>query len=229
MSSAPQIEDLFAQFFPFWETLDKQQQAALVGGTRVARFAPGAHVHNGEGDCVGVLLVVKGSLRAYMLSSSGRECTLFRVAAGESCVLAATCVLSMITFDLFLDAEGETEVIAIDPDVYSQVVANNVAAEAFTYRQTAERFSDVMWVMEQVLFMGLDARVAVFLLDEIARRGTDSLELTHDEVARHIGSAREAVSRMFKYFANEGIVALSRGRVEVLNKAALRAIIEQAV
>lgn len=224
-----QLEQALASYLPFWGDLTEQQRAMLVAGTRRAHFEAGAHVHSGENDCIGVLMVEQGLLRAYMLSSSGRECTLFRVGVGESCVLAATCVLSMITFDLFLDAEAPTDLLAIDPDVYSKVVSETVSAEAFTYRQTAERFSDVMWVMEQVLFMGLDARVAVFLLDEVARRGTSSLELTHDEVARHIGSAREAVSRMFKYFASEGMVALSRGCVNVLDKAALRAIVNDAM
>lgn len=218
------IEQHLASFFPFWDQLDAQQAQMLLAGTRQARFAKGDHVHSGENDCIGVLLVVEGQLRAYMLSTSGRECTLFRVAAGESCVLAATCVLQMITFDMFLDAEEPTYLLTIDPDVFSKIIENNISAEAFTYRQTADRFSDVMWVMQQQLFMGLDGRLAVFLLDEIARNNTSSLVLTHDEIARHIGSAREAVSRMLKDFAGKGIVALGRGRIEVLDKAALHAM-----
>ncbi len=218
-------EDILASFLPFWDELDAAKRAALVAGTHTHRFDAGAHVHNGENDCLGVLLVLEGSLRAYMLSSSGRECTLFRVGARESCVLAATCVLPMITFDLFLDAEEQTTVAAIDSQVYASIIQGNDAAEAFTYRQTAERFSDVMWVMQQQLFMGLDARLAVFLLDEVARRGTTDLPLTHDEAARHIGSAREAVSRMLKSFADQGVVALTRGHVEVLDKGALHDMI----
>ena len=99
--------------------------------------------------------------------------------------------------------------------------------EAYTYKQSADRFSDVMWVMQQQLFMGLDGRLAVFLLDEVARQKTDKLELTHDEMARHIGSAREAVSRMLKSFAESGLVALSRGHIEILNKAALHDLINE--
>ena len=222
----PDTEQQLAQFLPFWSQLSTQQQAALAAGTRRARFATGAHVHSGEADCIGVLLVLEGELRAYMLSAGGRECTLFRVGAGESCVLAATCVIEMITFDLFVDAEKDTTLLAVDSDAYAKIIEANVAAEAFTYRQSAERFSDVMWVMQQQLFMGLDARVAIFLLDEIARTGASRLDLTHDEIARHIGSAREAVSRMLKTFADSGAVALSRGHVEVKDKKALHAIID---
>ncbi|MBQ9068537.1 MAG: Crp/Fnr family transcriptional regulator [Eggerthellaceae bacterium] len=219
-----EIEEVLTSFLPFWEQLDQRQRNTLIGGTRRAQFERGAHIHNGEADCIGVLLVTSGELRAYMLSTSGRECTLFRVGAGESCVLAATCVLQMITFDLFLDAETDTQLYAIDSDVYAKVIEGNAFAEVFTYRQTADRFSDVMWVMHQQLFMGLDGRLSVFLLDEIARSKSDVLTLTHDEIARHIGSAREAVSRMLKDFAQRGIVVLSRGQVEVIDKAALRSM-----
>lgn len=219
-----EVEAYLSKAFPFWGELDDRQRASLLSATRQARFERGAHVHSGENDCIGVLLVVSGELRAYMLSASGRECTLFRVSSGESCVLAATCVLQMITFDMFLDAEQDTLLLAIDSDTYARILDECIAAEAFTYRQTADRFSDVMWVMQQQLFMGLDGRLSVFLLDEIARTSSDSLELTHDEIARHIGSAREAVSRMLKDFGQRGIVALSRGRIDVLDKAALRAM-----
>ena len=221
----PELEQHLANFFPFWDTLTKQQRDALVAGTRLAQFKAGAHVHSGENDCIGVLLVLEGELRAYMLSASGRECTLFRVCQNETCVLAATCILNMITFELFLDAEKDTTLLAIDPDVYAKVLEENVAMEAYTYKQSADRFSDVMWVMQQQLFMGLDGRLAVFLLDEVARQKTDKLVLTHDEIARHIGSAREAVSRMLKTFADNGVVILSRGHIEILDKATLHSLI----
>lgn len=170
-------------------------------------------------------MVLKGSLRAYLLSSSGRECTLFRVEEGECYVLSCSRLLSLVTFDLFLDADGTTELLVVDSEVYNRVAVECLAAEAFAYRQAAMRFSDAMWVMEQVLFMRLEARVAAFLLDEVARRRRDSLSLTHDELARHIGSAREAVSRVLKQLDRRGVVLLSRGRVDVLDKRALRALV----
>ena len=227
MENDANTEQALAEFLPFWDGLDPQQQSSLLASTRAARYPAGAHVHNGEGDCIGVLLVKSGSLRAYLLSPTGRECTLFHVRAGESCVLAASCVLQMITFDLFLDAESDCEIYAIDPDVFARVVEGNVAAEAFTYRQTAERFSDVMWVLNQMVFMSLDARLAVFLLDEVARQGSADLRVTHDQIARNIGSAREAVSRMLGQLADRGIVKLGRGRIQVCDKAVLRRLAQE--
>ena len=215
------LQALLAQRLPFWINLSAEQQKAVVTHTRYARFSAGDQVRNSSTPA-GVMLVLLGSLRAYMLSDEGKQITLFRVGEQESCVLAASCALTMITFDVFLDATSDAELLIIDPVFFAQLVEENVYVEAFTYRQTAERFSEVMWVMEQVLFMSFDERLAVFLLDEVARSGSERLQLTHDEIAHHLGSAREVVSRMLKRFADDGLVSLSRGTVEVLNKTALR-------
>ena len=215
------IQTLLAQRLPFWMNLSTEEQAAVIAHTRYTRFSAGDQVRN-PSTPAGVMLVLSGSLRAYMLSDEGKQITLFRVGEQESCVLTASCALSMITFDVFLDATSDSDLFIIDPVFFAQLVDRNVYVEAFTYRQTAERFSEVMWVMEQVLFMSFDERLAVFLLDEVSRTNSDKLQLTHDEIAHHLGSAREVVSRMLKRFADDGYVSLSRGTVKVLDKAALR-------
>lgn len=87
------------------------------------------------------------------------------------------------------------------------------------------RFSDVMWAMQQILFMGVDKRLAIFLWDETAKTGSNSIKMTHEQIARYMGSAREVVSRMLKYFAGEGIVALSRGEIRVMDKEKLSKLI----
>ncbi len=218
------IQALLAQRLPFWINLSAEEKKALVAHTRYAEFSAGDQVRN-PSTPAGVMLVLSGSLRAYMVSNEGKQITLFRVGEQESCVLAASCALTMITFDVFLDATSDSELLIIDSSFFAHLIEENVYVEAFTYRQTTERFSEVMWVMEQVLFMSFDERLAVFLLDEVARTQSDTLHLTHDEIAHHLGSAREVVSRMLKRFADEGLVKLSRGTIEILSKQGLRALI----
>lgn len=104
---------------------------------------------------------------------------------------------------------------------------DNIHAELFALRLAAEKFSEVMWAMEQILFLNLDARLAIFLLDETAKTGENTLQLTHEQIARYIGSAREVVTRMLQYFVDEGAVVLTRGRVTVLDKKYLQAIAAQ--
>ncbi len=216
---------LLARLLPVWKELADEERAACARHTNVRRFRTSEHIQGRDAGCAGVLLVAEGSLRAYMLSESGREIMLFRVETGECCVLAASCILPMIGFDIALDAASDCKLLVMDPGFFSDLIEKNVHVEAFAYRQTALRFSDCMWVMQQVLFSSFDARLAAFLLDELARTGETHLVVTHDEIARHLGSAREVVSRMLKYFEHEGLVALSRGSVDVLDRSGLRALV----
>lgn len=216
------IEEGLRELVPFWAALEPDQRTFLSQRSRRMRFDASAHVQGAGTGCAGVVFVRSGRLRAFMLSDQGREVTLFHVQPGECCVLAASCILPMITFDIALDAAEDSDLLVIDSQAFGTVSQENIHAEAFTYRQATERFSDCMWVMQQVLFMGLDARLAIWLLDEVARGGSRTIYATHDEIARHLGSAREAVSRMLKYFAREGLVSLSRGSVEIIDVKRLR-------
>ena len=216
------IEEGLRELVPFWAALEPDQRTFLSQRSRRMRFDAGAHVQGAGAGCAGVVFVRSGRLRAFMLSNQGREVTLFHVQPGECCVLAASCILPMITFDIALDAAEDSDLLVIDSQAFGTVSQENIHAEAFTYRQATERFSDCMWVMQQVLFMGLDARLAIWLLGEVARGGSRTIYATHDEIARHLGSAREAVSRMLKYFAREGLVSLSRGSVEIIDVKRLR-------
>lgn len=216
------IERGLQELVPFWERLDLSQRAFLAQRSRRMKFDAGSHVQGAGAGCAGVVFVRSGRLRAFMLSDQGREVTLFHVQPGECCVLAASCILPMITFDIALDAAEDSDLLIVDSQAFGTVSQENIHAEAFTYRQATERFSDCMWVMQQVLFMGLDTRLAIWLLDEVARSGSKTIYATHDEIARHLGSAREAVSRMLKYFAREGLVELARGSIELVDVKRLR-------
>lgn len=217
----PSNIELLPKVLPFWDKLSKRETELLLAGTRLVTYEQGDSVHSPSGECVGVLLVRSGELRTYILSESGKEVTLFRLGAGETCILSASCLLSSITFDVFIDAQQPTEVLLISSATFAQLQKDNLHVENFALCIAADRFSDVMWAMEQILFMSFDARLAVFLLDETAKAGTDTLALTHEQIAKYVGSAREVVSRMLKYFVKEGIVELCRGGVKITDKIAL--------
>lgn len=208
--------------FPFWDKISPREQTLLLENTEPVHYYQGQNIHRGDNDCVGILLIQSGELRTYILSEDGREITLFRLEKGNVCILSASCIFRSITFDVHIDAESDCHALLVRSAVFQQICAANVYAENFSYKITVDRFSDVMWAMQQVLFMSFDKRLAVFLLDEIARTGTDTLSLTHEQIARYVGSAREVVSRMLKYFENEGLVELSRGMVKVTDKKGLR-------
>ncbi|MGI6105344.1 MAG: Crp/Fnr family transcriptional regulator [Raoultibacter sp.] len=214
--------ETFSTVVPFWEHLSEQDKKELASISSIQSYGAGACIHNADQACIGVFFVLSGFARAYMLSEEGREITLFRVEKHESCVLSASCVLPLVTFDILVVASEKAELLVMPADYYSKLLERNVAVEAYTYKQATIRFSEVMWVMQQQVFMGLDRRLAIFLLDEIDRTGEARINATHEEIARNIGSAREAVSRMLKTFADKGLVELFRGGVVVLDKRGLR-------
>ena len=154
----------------------------------------------------------------YVVKMNGK--TIFH--AGDMCMLSASCVLQTVTFDIFVDAEENSECYVLSGSAFKNISDQNPNIKIFALETAVSRFSDVMWVMQQILFMRLDKRLAIFLLDESLRLKTDYIELTHEQIARYIGSAREVVSRMLKYFANENIVEVSRKGVKILDKSKLR-------
>lgn len=208
----------------FWERLSADEKSLLLGGISPVHYHQGQRIHSGEQDCIGVLLIQHGSLRTYLLSDEGREVTLFRLSDDDVCVFSASCLLKNITFDVSIDAETDTDLLLVSSAVFARLIQQNVYVENFSYKLAIDRFSDVMWAMEQILFMSFDRRLAIFLIDESSKTSSDSVSLTHEQIAKYMGSAREVVSRMLKYFASEGIVALSRGGVKILDRARLRAL-----
>ena len=157
--------------FPFWNKLTADQQELLCRAARPVRYRRGERVHSPVENCVGILLLRTGQFRAYLLSDDGRDVTLYRLFGGEICILSASCVMDSVNFDLYIDAEEDTEAYCISAGVFRSLMQQNVEVRCFAYQMTAERFSDTMWTMQQILFMSADRRLAIFLADELAKTG----------------------------------------------------------
>ena len=207
----------------FWDKLNATEKNLIQNNIELVKYSQGYNLHSDK-DCIGALMVKKGELRVYMLSDDGRDITLYRLLSGDVCMLSASCILKNITFEVHIDVESESEVFHINSIAYQQLMNSNIYVENFTNKIAVERFSDVMWAMEQILFMSFDKRLAIFLLDEMSKKNSGNILLTHEQIAKYIGSAREVVSRMLKHFSEEGIVELSRGGVKIIDKQKLKAL-----
>ena len=219
-----ELTELFEKAFPFWEELNDWERNTFLHSSQKVKFSKGATVHDG-GECTGVILIKSGVLRLYLLSDEGKEVTLYRLFPGEMCIFSASCVLDSITFDVFIDAEEDSECVVVGGCAYEGVWQKSDAVKIFTYETALSRFSDVMWVMQQILFMSMDKRLAIFLLDETSKNGSDTVKLTHEQIAKYMGSAREVVTRMLKYFVSEGLISASRSEgIKIIDKKKLRSI-----
>ena len=214
----------FQNSFPIWNQLTKNQQDRLLGSLMTSRVSKGTVVHNGSADCTGLLLLKSGQLRAYILSDEGREITLYRLFDMDMCLFSASCIMRSIQFEIIIEAEKDTELWIIPADVYKNIMNESAPAANYTNELMASRFSDVMWLIEQIMWKSLDKRVAAFLLEEAAFEESHELKITHEVIANHLGSHREVITRMLRYFQNEGMVRLSRGMVAVLDEKKLRAL-----
>ena len=152
-------------FFPVWDRLEPDQQARLLSSARPRAVTRGTVLHSGDADCAGLLLVRSGQLRAYILSDEGREITIYRLFDRDMCLFSASCIMRSIQFDVTIAAEKDTELWVIPSEVYQRLMEQSVAVSNYTGELMAGRFSEVMWLMEQVMWKSLDKRLAAFLLE----------------------------------------------------------------
>lgn len=214
----------FERYFPVWDKLNTLQKNRITGSLIFRCAGKGTLLHNGRMDCTGLLLIRSGRLRAYILSEEGREITLYRLLDRDMCLLSASCMMRSIQFEITIEAETDTELWIIPPEIYRSLMDESAAVANYTGELMASRFSDVMWLIEQIMWKSLDKRVASFLLEQAALEGTDELKITHEEIANHLGSPREVITRMLRYLRGENLVALSRGMVTLLDKDKLAAL-----
>lgn len=207
----------FANYFPIYEKLTTAEQALLAEHARLHTFEKDTLIHNGSNDCLGLLLIKSGQLRAFITSEEGREITIYRLFDRDMCLFSASCMMQSIQFDVSITVEKDSEVWIIPTDIYKRIMEQSAVIANYTNELMASKFTDVMWLIEQIMWKSMDARLAAFLVEEAALAGDNMLHLTHEKIASHMGTAREVITRMLKYFQSEGIVTLTRGTIEVLN------------
>ena len=214
----------FQSYFPIWDKLNKAEQDRIADNLITRRVTKGTVIHNGSMECTGLLLIKTGQLRAYILSDEGREITIYRLFDRDMCLFSASCIMRSIQFDITIEAEKDTDLWIIPAELYQSIMKESAPVANYTNELMATRFSDVMWLIEQIMWKSLDKRLAEFLLEEISIEGTEKLKITHETIANHLGSHREVMTRMLKYFQNEGMVKLSRGMIEITDSEKLESL-----
>ena len=203
----------FAEAFPLWNALNEAQQGRLQSAVALKRVAKGTIIHNGSADCTGLLLINAGQLRAFILSEDGREITIYRLFDMDICLFSAACMMRNIQFDITIEAEKDSDIWVVPADVYMQIMKESAPVANYTNEIMAGRFSEVMWLIEQIMWKRQDARLAAFLVEESRLEQSSVLKITHERIAAHLGTAREVITRMLRYFQSEGMLRLWRGSI----------------
>lgn len=208
----------------FWNKLSSEEQALVTQNASCRKYDKGHNLFSSGQECLGLVIVKSGKLRTYTLSDDGREVTFCRLESGSVCMLTASCALNTISVDIVIDVEEDSDVLIINSKCISTIVAQNIYAEQFLLRAAVDKLTEIIWCLQQILFMSIDKRLAGFLKDEAGRLNSNEIKLTHEQIAKYMGSAREVVSRMLKYFEQENIVQLQRGNIKIIDMKKLESI-----
>ena len=217
------MNQVFQEYFPFWASLSETDKAFLCRHSSEVHFEKNQSIHNSS-ECTGLYVVKRGRIRLYMLSDDGREITLYRLGPGNICMLSASCVVKSITFRVYVEAEVPSDCYRISGAAFQAVSERVPEVKIYALETAVSRFSDVMWIMQQMVFMNMDKRVAIFLLHEVKISGSDLVLLTHEQIARHLGTAREVITRILKHLASEGAVLVTRKGILITDKKKLMSI-----
>ena len=216
----------FSDYLPIWNKLSATHQQRLLTASEKASFKAGTTIHNGSMDCLGLLLIEAGQLRVYARSSEGREFTLYRLFDRDICLFSASCGMPNIQFDVTIEAEKDCSLWILPSCLFKDLMEESAVVANYCNQLISSRFSEVMWRMEQIMWKSFDKRLATFLLEESNLEDSPCLKITHEKIANHLGTAREVVTRMLRYFQNEGMVKLTRGAIEITDRKRLIALSE---
>ena len=218
----------FAEYLPFWNKLTAEQQQRIASVIEFRQIKKDTHIHDSSADCLGLVVVRSGQLRAYILSEDGREITISRLTQYDVSLLSASCVMPDMQFNVMIEAEKDSEFWSIPACMFKNLVDESLAVSNYSRNLLSGNFSELMWLMEQIMWKSIDKRLAAFLLEEAQLEGTNQLKITHEKIANHMGSAREVVTRMLRYFQNEGMVKLTRGTIEITDEEKLEKLSDNA-
>ncbi|GAA0802959.1 Crp/Fnr family transcriptional regulator [Faecalicatena orotica] len=215
------MRELLEQTLPFWEELTKSEQDALVERVTESSVKKGTMLHYGGKECAGVQIIKEGQARVFVTSPGGGEITLFRLLDGDVSILSAACMMKGLDIELDMELEEDSVICTIPKCLYKEISDQNAKVKDYTLEMISEKFSDIMWLFNQYVFSNVASRLADAILEHRALAGSDTLAITHDALARDLGTAREVVTRLLKQFQTDGLVKLTRGHIEVLDAAKL--------
>ncbi len=202
--------------YPVLKALPDAARQRLAGDAQLIRLPAGSQVFDEHQACPGFPFVLKGGIRVVKAAPNGRELPLYRVTPGESCIITSSCLLGHTDYNARGVTEADTELLLLPRETFDALLVHE-PFRGFVFQLFSERIGDLMQLVEEVAFRKLDQRLAALLLGK-----GRVLRATHQQLADELGSVREIVSRLLKGFAAQGLVALGREQIEILDPAGLR-------
>ena len=200
---------------PFFKHLSEEEKTMIYDASHIEEYKVGELIYSKNNSCSGIVLVVKGQLRSFMSSLSGKEITLFRLFQNDLCILSSSCVYQNLSYDINLQAEENSLLLIIDGNLFKEVLDKNLSVQKFILEITQSKLSEIMWVLEQVVFFSLEHRLSDYLINQYYLNNSPQIHITHETIANDLGSSREVISRLLKRFEKDNLIDMGRGYINI--------------
>lgn len=214
--------DQLVATFPQFNRLDSQAAQILATSARIMTIPAGTVLFQDGSACAHYMLVIDGSVRVQKVAENGREIVLYRVEAGQSCVLTTNCLITHGDYAAQGIAETEVHGLMLPASAFRQLLSRSEQFRDFVFSAYASRIADLLMLIEEVAFGRIDVRLAAWLAQHGG--GDGIIKSTHQDIAIELGTAREVISRQLKEFERRGWVELGRGRVLVTSRPGLTSL-----
>lgn len=208
------------ELFPELSQLEQHAREILSKYVRIVEAPVGTIGYREGTPCGAYVMRLSGRSRVYKMSTNGREILLYRVSAGETCVITTTCLLGNSDYPASTIVEEPIRDVLIPSAAFHQLMLDSNVFRKFVMTNYGALISDLIVLLDEVAFHNLEARLAKVLLDANATQ----ISRTHQQIADELGTAREVVSRQLKRLEQKGSVSLGRGLIEIINRGALEKV-----
>ncbi len=211
------MEMFLPNALPFWDALKEDEKQLILNSVQKRSYAANSIVHHVGSDCIGMKIVKYGLIRVFVYSTNGSEITLYRLKSKDICVLSILCMLKNLNLDINIEAEEDSLLYIVPIDIYNKLLSNNKAVYDYDREATAQRLTEVVSAFSDVLFFSVGKRIADILVYYSNLYNSDVISITHEKLAKDIGTVREVVSRTLKNLQDLKLVEVSRGQIKILD------------
>lgn len=207
------MENINLSRFPFFPYMSDADKKLLHDSIKISRLIRGRIMTGDNNRCLGILMVISGRLRLFRLSEKGREMTLYRIGAGELCLLSGVCALGSIEYHFSIEAERSSTLAIIPPETFKELLYRSEPFMSYVFGELAKKLILSIETIEMLLFSSIEERILVFLQNKANAQG--EVRTTHEKMAVELGTSREVITRQLQKISERGLVRLERGLIIV--------------
>lgn len=211
------MEKTLSKYLMFWNKLSNQEKQLILDNSIIKSYLANTILYHNRTECPGLIIMNKGQARVFIHSHSGSELTLYRLIEGDICIMSVSCITNSLDFDIQMQFEKDSVILIIPKHIYQKISNANFAVKDFNTEMISSRLTDIMGIINEVTFYSMKKRLANLLIHHSQLEQSSVLSLTHETLAKDLGTAREVITRILNQLKQENLIELSRGNIRILD------------